>query len=494
MLKEVLQNVTSLYTWDCSLVFPDKRYPDGVIDLCAYLKKPTNILRAQISMPTNFFYCFDDSLYDNEIDSEQKLVKDLINAARNSGFSLTVRSSTAEHVGALWAKKILLGCKKGRIYNGKKVQELENNFKSNGNMMAPLRDVSNSDTCNKKRRKTSTGRATCSDNTCPFTFSIFLHASEKRWYLKASTRSSPEIHLNHRKLHIEELPTSTKLLTAGDIEKLNIYSTVHLTSTQSAALLNKIEENCNVLPSQVQYITRREALLASNLTEVTSSADALLRCLQERPEVTYMTLTDDAGEASGLLVTTNKGRPSKICTELANQFSAQAIHKQLTLHDDQSLLLAVCWITNEERRLTEMFPEVLYMDVTSQTNNEKRPLFLVAGKDNYGRSFTAARIFLPSEQSWVFRWIFQNCLPELFGDRVTKRNKLVITDGDSHCYDAFKEAALQCGPWEGSSHLLCQWHLLSYSWKREVSSHAPAAKPHLNNIASLSYRWIQTWF
>jgi len=105
MLKEVLQNVTSLYTWDCSLVFPDKRYPDGVIDLCAYLKKPTNILRAQISMPTNFFYCFDDSLYDNEIDSEQKLVKDLINAARNSGFPLTVRSSTTEQVGALWAKR-----------------------------------------------------------------------------------------------------------------------------------------------------------------------------------------------------------------------------------------------------------------------------------------------------------------------------------------------------------------------------------------------------
>jgi len=108
-----------------------------------------------------------------------------------------------------------------------------------------------------------------------------------------------------------------------------------------------------------------------------------------------MTLTDDVGEASGLIVATNKGRPSKLTGILAQQFSPEDIRKQLMLREDQSLLLAVCWVSDDERRLAEMFPEVLYMDVTSQTNNEKRPLFLVAGKDSCGKSFTAARIFLP---------------------------------------------------------------------------------------------------
>ena len=96
------------------------------------------------------------------------------------------------------------------------------------------------------------------------------------------------------------------------------------------------------------------------------------------------------------------------------------------------------------------------MDVTSQTNNEKRPFFLVAGKDSHGKSFTAARIFLPSEQKWVFRWIFQCCLPTLFGESVTKRNRVCITDGDNHCYDALKEAAGQNGPWKGTIKRLCQ--------------------------------------
>lgn len=125
------------------------------------------------------------------------------------------------------------------------------------------------------------------------------------------------------------------------------------------------------------------------------------------------------------------------------------------------------------------------MDVTSQTNNEKRPLFLVAGKDSHGKSFTAARIFLPSEQKWVFRWLCES---------VTKRNRVCITDGDNHCYDALKEAAGQNGPWKGTINVLCQWHLLSYAWRREVSLHGPVKQSNLHNIASTSYKWIQTWF
>jgi len=60
-------------------------------------------------------------------------------------------------------------------------------------------------------------------------------------------------------------------------------------------------------------------------------------------------------------------------------------------------LLAVDWISDNERRPVQCSLR-FFMDVTSQTNIEKRGLFIVAGKDSCARGFTATRIFLPSEQ------------------------------------------------------------------------------------------------
>ena len=87
--------------------------------------------------------------------------------------------------------------------------------------------------------------------------------------------------------------------------------------------------------------------------------------------------------------------------------------RNLKFSDDQSMFLAVAWVCDEGLRLLVMFPEVLFMDVTSGTNKEGRGLFLVAGKDSNNHAFTGVRVFLPSEQLWVFDWIFRECLPEL---------------------------------------------------------------------------------
>ena len=65
------------------------------------------------------------------------------------------------------------------------------------------------------------------------------------------------------------------------------------------------------------------------------------------------------------------------------------------------------------------------MDVTAETSNEGRALFLVAGKDGNNCGFTAARIFLPSKQMWVFQWIFEYALPTLFSCQLFIANSYV---------------------------------------------------------------------
>ena len=51
--------------------------------------------------------------------------------------------------------------------------------------------------------------------------------------------------------------------------------------------------------------------------------------------------------------------------------------------DGMDILLAVSVASDEIIRALHMFPEVAYMDVTSNTNKEERDLFLMVGKDTY---------------------------------------------------------------------------------------------------------------
>ena len=70
------------------------------------------------------------------------------------------------------------------------------------------------------------------------------------------------------------------------------------------------------------------------------------------------------------------------------------------------MLIAVVWILPEEKRLFNMYPEVLYIDVTSDTNKEKRPLFTITGRTALGTMFTLTRAYLPNQTAWMFRWLF----------------------------------------------------------------------------------------
>lgn len=81
--------------------------------------------------------------------------------------------------------------------------------------------------------------------------------------------------------------------------------------------------------------------------------------------------------------------------------------------EDGRILIAIAWVRNEEKCLFELFPEVLKADVTSQTNKEKRPLFLVVAKDSYGKTFTVLQCFLPSEQKWILQWLWETAFPTL---------------------------------------------------------------------------------
>jgi hypothetical protein len=58
------------------------------------------------------------------------------------------------------------------------------------------------------------------------------------------------------------------------------------------------------------------------------------------------------------------------------------------IDDTQDVFLAVAWVLPAEKRLFQLFPFVLHLDSVEDTNNEKRPLFTVTGRDSMGNMFT----------------------------------------------------------------------------------------------------------
>ena len=59
---------------------------------------------------------------------------------------------------------------------------------------------------------------------------------------------------------------------------------------------------------------------------------------------------------------------------------AESHRRAYMLTEDQHLFMGITWVLKEERRALDLCPEVIFVDGTMHTNNEKCPLFTVTGK------------------------------------------------------------------------------------------------------------------
>ncbi len=110
---------------------------------------------------------------------------------------------------------------------------------------------------------------------------------------------------------------------------------------------------------------------------------------------------------------------------------AQESKQAVGARDDQDILIACCWVLPDGRRLFKVFPEVVCIDGTHETNKESRPLLTLSAKDSDGNVMVVVRCFAPNERSWLFCWLFQEDLCVLLGAQTLQLVKQVMTNGDS---------------------------------------------------------------
>ena len=102
----------------------------------------------------------------------------------------------------------------------------------------------------------------------------------------------------------------------------------------------------------------------------------------------------------------------------------------MNLQQEQKYMMSFAWVNPKEVYILDAFPEVIMIDTTEKTNNEKRQLLTACAKDSNGNMFIFLRVFMPNQQSWMFRWVFSVVFPRLIPKHILTKVRIVITDGD----------------------------------------------------------------
>ena len=324
-----------------------------------------------------------------------------------------------------------------------------------------------------KRKRTNNSTSKKSDTLegcCPFVVNIYLHVDDgssksNRWFMASTKRSNPPAppsgtHSGHYCLETEDLMASPNLLTKEQKELAKQCNQLHLSKSNSAALLS-LRDSLGITwdKSQLYYLSRREERLKQNLTADKSSADKLIESFDKRDDVSYCLVSYD--RANGLIFLK---RDSHKKLDLPSLTEAADLHQRCGFNDDEEMILVFLFASNEEFRHLIMHPEFLACDTTFGVENTKKGLFTIAGIDGNNKAFNAGRAFIPNEQTWIFQMLFSTVIPKFWGKGVAKRVRRVVTDGCPQEYRSLIHSTGPSNPFCNAKHCLCVYHLIVQKW------------------------------
>ena len=177
-----------------------------------------------------------------------------------------------------------------------------------------------------------------------------------------------------------------------------------------------------------------------------------------------------------LNIYTHRGRPSNV----EKRRTTKEVKKQLLdlkekmkYKDGTEILLAVSVATDSMIRHVSMYPEVMFFDVTANTNILKRDLFIMVIKDSNNETFIGNATVIPSGQRWIYMMIYKDFLRELYGDKIISRNRLCLTDNDESEWGPLDDVIQTVPCWNGSLHMLCMFHALTLAFFETIYPKLP---------------------
>jgi hypothetical protein len=206
-----------------------------------------------------------------------------------------------------------------------------------------------------------------------------------------------------------------------------------------------------------------------------------------------------------IVVLLDVGRTKKIDTDIINQdkigndfgYTSSSIKNwrdSIKLSNSNDVLVAFAWAHDDEIRNTEMFPELLGVDVTFGVNLERRELLLAGGIDGNKKAFTAFRCLIPSKQEQTYTWIINEAMSFLLTPKTLEFNSCVSTDQEFSLNTSVRTSISSAkSSFKHSKLRLDCYHFFRKVWNETI--HPCAIKStESKSVLHILDNWIMSWF
>jgi len=504
-IKAIESSLEDDENWSCPFVFYCGK-SNKQIDLSQHLINKS-VRKSKKTKSLNFTFNLDT--YCGAKD-EESLCKSMSISAAKQGFQFSIEKRKSRY--NLYSRELIFSCTRRKIYKSEAI--IRANQKT---------------TCAINKEQSCTCVAIYIK--CKKSDGSYEIIPQKSNDQPLTDPSHVLVHTNHAKIPEQFLMRSKKFLTKEQLQTIKEDRNAGMTVGQQTVKLNQITDNVffdtDVLKN-VNHDIKKEKRKALGFTKGMSSAEELMKVIENCEGYNFICLFDVDGK---LVMEKGKGRPKKIehaiddpiislsdvimdesttieltedqleeMREYHENESAKAkatnktAREQLKVNDGESvkILLACAWCSDEDLKTWHLFPEVLTVDTTMKTNNEKRSLFSGTIIDHNGKIQQVLKMFLPSEQTWVFHFIFSKVIPAMIGNETVKRIRIVISDGDSCEYSPLRNLCsnVTSSPWYGCFAGLYTFHRINLSWQKYVVKHANNKKS--KRLLAVILKWINS--
>ena len=144
--------------------------------------------------------------------------------------------------------------------------------------------------------------------------------------------------------------------------------------------------------------------------------------------------------------------------DLASKVAEERVERNLSIN--KNLFIAVAWVVKPAFCLFMLCPEVIWIDVTSHSNNKGFHLLTLFSKTSIGKQVVS------NQQRFSFRWVFQKAIRTLIPKWLCDRVMFFMKDADPQQRNELLGAMVNV--FVNAKEGTCGFHVVNMGWKKYV--------------------------
>ena len=351
--------------------------------------------------------------------------------------------------------------------------------------------------------------------TCKFRFTV--KCDEWGYFLELQQNSGQGLHNGHpRERRALSLPT--RLLS--EEQKNETLHVVNSASNKPAgrnylfSKLGKFISNAKIsYLAQKQYSPdTKKSDIEMMFDDFESSEEIAFTVLSDVPyseldteqlkNINYNNVTERVNNNQSITLCTTKSTDGKVINTPVSEIplvkdiepiaKEERKDRQMPLSD--TLFISVAWVVLPAFRFFLLCPEVIWCDVTSHSNNKGFHLLTFSCRTSVDKQVIFLWIWIPNQQRFSFRWVFQHAIPILISSAHRSRVRFIMKDGDPQQRNEVIGSLMTV-----FTHAIeggCGFHIVNMGWIRHVPAMSlinKSGQDRWKTIVRKIQGWLYSW-